>query len=200
VKTSSRRLKPDSYQTHQHKIDRLTPNSRQTHTALDTTIGATTVSFAFLTASVATVRTSFQFFSHRTNGAFVQLSLTDIGYYIIVTLDQVLCNYMSYTAYVFSTGDAFCFCFHSSLFFVVTSYFPYCNRCDSVFVKTSKIDLRTHALHSQYYIKLHHPRSSNALYDTLVLNYDVYTLRYSTYSEFMMDVSCRLVATLMFSK
>jgi hypothetical protein len=57
VKTSSRRLKPDSCQTHQHKTDRLTPDSRQTQTPPDPTIGATIASFAFLAATVATVRT-----------------------------------------------------------------------------------------------------------------------------------------------
>jgi hypothetical protein len=41
VKTSSRRLKPDSCQTHQHKTDRLTPDSRQTQTPPDSTIGST---------------------------------------------------------------------------------------------------------------------------------------------------------------
>jgi hypothetical protein len=35
MKTSSRRLKPDSRQTHQHKIDRQTPDSRQTQTPPD---------------------------------------------------------------------------------------------------------------------------------------------------------------------
>jgi hypothetical protein len=53
VKTSSRRLKPDSCQTHQHKTDRLTTDSRQTLTPPDTTIA----SFAFLATRVTAVRT-----------------------------------------------------------------------------------------------------------------------------------------------
>jgi hypothetical protein len=63
VKTSSRRLKPDACQTHQHKTDRLTPDSRQTQTPPGPTIGAIVALFVFLAARVATVRTSFQFFS-----------------------------------------------------------------------------------------------------------------------------------------
>jgi hypothetical protein len=49
VKTSSRRLKPDSCQTHQHITDRLTPDSCQTQTPPDPTRGVTTASFAFFT-------------------------------------------------------------------------------------------------------------------------------------------------------
>jgi hypothetical protein len=86
VKTSSRLLKPDSCQTHQHKTDRLTPDSRQTHTPPDPIAGVTIVSFAFLVTRVATVRTWFEFFPHRTNGALVQSSVTDIGYYIMSRL------------------------------------------------------------------------------------------------------------------
>jgi hypothetical protein len=81
-KTSSRRLKPDSCQTRQHKTDRLTPDSRQTQTPPDPTIGSTIASFAFLPTRVATVGTSFQFFPHRTNGALVQSSVTNTGLYI----------------------------------------------------------------------------------------------------------------------
>jgi hypothetical protein len=82
VKTSSRQLKPDSCQTHQHKTDRLIPDTRQKHTQPDSTIGAITAAFEFFATTVATARTLFKFFPHRTNGALVQLSLTDIGYYI----------------------------------------------------------------------------------------------------------------------
>jgi hypothetical protein len=53
VKTSSRRQKADSCQTHQHKTDRLSPDSSQTQTPPDPTIA----SFAFLATRVATVRT-----------------------------------------------------------------------------------------------------------------------------------------------
>jgi hypothetical protein len=56
MKTSSRRLKPNFSQTHQHKTERLTPDSRQTQTPPDPTIGSTTASFAFLATEVATVR------------------------------------------------------------------------------------------------------------------------------------------------
>jgi hypothetical protein len=38
--------------------------------------------FAFHATRVATVRTTFQFVPYRTNGALVQSSVTDIGYYI----------------------------------------------------------------------------------------------------------------------
>jgi hypothetical protein len=56
---SSKRLKPDSCQTHQYKPDRLTPYSWQPAPP-DHIIGATTASFAFLASRAATVRTSFQ--------------------------------------------------------------------------------------------------------------------------------------------
>jgi hypothetical protein len=51
VKTSSRLPKPVSCQTHQHKTDRLIPDSRQTQTPSDPTIGATIASFTFLHTS-----------------------------------------------------------------------------------------------------------------------------------------------------
>jgi hypothetical protein len=80
VATSSRRLKADSCQTHQHKTNRLTPHSSK---RADRTIGVTTESFAFLATTVATVRTQFQVFSpHRTNGVLVQSSVIDSGHYI----------------------------------------------------------------------------------------------------------------------
>jgi hypothetical protein len=56
VKTSSRRLKPDSCQTHQHKTDRLTPDFRQTQTPPDTTVGATFPSCTFFATRVAIIR------------------------------------------------------------------------------------------------------------------------------------------------
>jgi hypothetical protein len=83
MKTSSRRLKPDSCQTHQHKTDRLTPGSRQTQTPPDSTVGATIALFAFLATGVATVRTQFKLFLHQTNGVLVQSSVTVIGHYIM---------------------------------------------------------------------------------------------------------------------
>jgi hypothetical protein len=62
------------------RIDRLTPDSRQKHTALDTIIA----SFTSLATRLATVRT-FNLFSF-TNGAHVQSSVTDLGYYIRIDL------------------------------------------------------------------------------------------------------------------
>jgi hypothetical protein len=62
VQTSSRRLKPDSCQTRRHKVDRPTPDSRQTQNLLDPTIRTTIASFEFLPAIVATFKTYFQFF------------------------------------------------------------------------------------------------------------------------------------------
>jgi hypothetical protein len=56
-KWTSRGLKPDLCQTHQHKTDRLTPDSRHFQTPPDPTIGTTTASFAFLANRGATVRT-----------------------------------------------------------------------------------------------------------------------------------------------
>jgi hypothetical protein len=47
VKTYSRRPKPDSCQTHQHKTDRLTPDSRQTQSPPDPI-----TSFAFLATDI----------------------------------------------------------------------------------------------------------------------------------------------------
>jgi hypothetical protein len=82
VKTSSRRLKPDSCQTHQHKTEHLIPDSRQTQSPPDPTIGATIESFAFLATRVATVRTWFQFFSiTRTAHSYSQVWRT-----LVVTL------------------------------------------------------------------------------------------------------------------
>jgi hypothetical protein len=57
METSSQRLKPDSYQTHQHKTDRLTADSRQTQTPPGPTISDTIASFVFLITTFATVRT-----------------------------------------------------------------------------------------------------------------------------------------------
>jgi hypothetical protein len=82
VKTFSVQVKPYSCQMHQHKTDRLFPNSRQTQTPPDPTTGAIIASFVFLASSVATVRTWFQFLPHRTNGATVKSSVTDIDFYI----------------------------------------------------------------------------------------------------------------------
>jgi hypothetical protein len=67
MNTSSRRLKTDSCQTHQHKTDRLTPDSRQTQTPPDPTIASS----AFLLTRVATVRNWFKFFPNRKNGALI---------------------------------------------------------------------------------------------------------------------------------
>jgi hypothetical protein len=50
----------------------------------DSTLGANIVSFAFLVTTGATVRTQFQIFPHRMNGALVQTSVTDIGFYIMI--------------------------------------------------------------------------------------------------------------------
>jgi hypothetical protein len=76
VKTFSQWLKPDPCQTHQHKTDHTTPDSCQTQTPPDPTIGTTIASFAFLATRLATVRTYFQFFPHRTNGTLIQSSVT----------------------------------------------------------------------------------------------------------------------------
>jgi hypothetical protein len=61
MKTSSRRLKPDSSQTHQHKTDRLTPDSHQKQTPPASTVVANTASFELFVSRVATVRTCFIF-------------------------------------------------------------------------------------------------------------------------------------------
>jgi hypothetical protein len=90
VKTSSLRLKPDSCQTQKHKTDRLTPDSRQTQAPLYPTTGTTTATFAFIATRFATVITSFHFFPHRTNGALVKSSVTDIGYFLGVDTRLVL--------------------------------------------------------------------------------------------------------------
>jgi hypothetical protein len=58
-----------------------TQNSRRLPNA-DLTTGINTDSFAFLAFRVATFRTRFQFFPHRSNGALAQSSVTDIGHYI----------------------------------------------------------------------------------------------------------------------
>jgi hypothetical protein len=55
VKTSLRRLIPDSSQTHQHKTDRLASDSCQTQIPPDIAIGATIALFAFLATRVATI-------------------------------------------------------------------------------------------------------------------------------------------------
>jgi hypothetical protein len=79
MKTSARRLKPDSCQTHQHKADRLPPDLRQTQTPPDLTIGATISLIAFLATSRYR-RNLISALPHRTNAAFVQTSVADIGY------------------------------------------------------------------------------------------------------------------------
>jgi hypothetical protein len=48
----------------------------------DPTMHAAIASFQFLTTTVATVRTYFVFLPHRTNGALVQSSEADSGYYM----------------------------------------------------------------------------------------------------------------------
>jgi hypothetical protein len=54
MKTSSTRLKPDSCHKHQHKTDRLTPETRQMQIPPNPTIGSTIASFEFLDTRVAT--------------------------------------------------------------------------------------------------------------------------------------------------
>jgi hypothetical protein len=53
MKTNSRRLKPGSCQTHQHKTDLLTPDFHQTQTPADPTIAV----FVFLATRVPIVKT-----------------------------------------------------------------------------------------------------------------------------------------------
>jgi hypothetical protein len=67
VRTSSRRLKPDS---------------RQRQTPPDPTIGANIPSFAFLATEVANVKTKFRFLPQRMNSALIQASVTDNGFCI----------------------------------------------------------------------------------------------------------------------
>jgi hypothetical protein len=62
MEISSRQLKSDSCQMHQHWTDLLTPHSRQTQTWSHPTIGAIIPSFAFLDTRVATAVTSFSLF------------------------------------------------------------------------------------------------------------------------------------------
>jgi hypothetical protein len=113
LKTSSRRLEPDSSQTHQPKTDRLTPDSRQTQIPPDPTIA----SFVYLATRVATVRTQFQFFPLRTNDVFVQSSVTDIGCYIksrwITQFydDISVQNLLFFKSYVPETFQTFRHCF-----------------------------------------------------------------------------------------
>jgi hypothetical protein len=59
-----------------------TPDSRHKQTPPDPTINATTALSAFPATRVASVRNYVKFFSHRTNGALVESSVTDIGYYV----------------------------------------------------------------------------------------------------------------------
>jgi hypothetical protein len=80
MKTFWQQLKPNFFQTQPHKNESMTPDSHQTYTWPDPTIDSTIVSFALFATRVSTVRTSFQFFPHHTNGAVVQSSVTDIGY------------------------------------------------------------------------------------------------------------------------
>jgi hypothetical protein len=62
MKTSSRLLKPGSCQTHQHKTDRLNPDSSQMKTPPYPITAITLASFAFLATTVVTVRTDFNCF------------------------------------------------------------------------------------------------------------------------------------------
>jgi hypothetical protein len=83
VKTSSQRLKPDFWQMHPHKTDRLTPDSTQQQNAFYArSRHGTTVSFVFLSARISTVIIYFYFLLHRTNGTLVESSVMEIGYYI----------------------------------------------------------------------------------------------------------------------
>jgi hypothetical protein len=65
MKTTSQRLKPDSCEMHQHKTNRLIPDSRQTQNSLDPIIA----SFVFLATKVATgqYQNVIVKFPHRTN-------------------------------------------------------------------------------------------------------------------------------------
>jgi hypothetical protein len=80
METSSQRLKSDSYQTHQHKTDRVIPEPGQKQIAPDTT---TVASFEFpATRTPLSELNLFLFRRHRTNSALEQLSVTDSDYYI----------------------------------------------------------------------------------------------------------------------
>jgi hypothetical protein len=56
VQITSRRLQPDSCQTHRHKTDSLSTDSRQAQTPPDTTTGSVITSLAFLATRVAAIR------------------------------------------------------------------------------------------------------------------------------------------------
>jgi hypothetical protein len=70
------------------QTERLTPDSRRTQTPPKSTTGAIG-SFPFLATTVATIKMYFQSFPYHTNGALVQSSMTDIGYYIRITSRQI---------------------------------------------------------------------------------------------------------------
>jgi hypothetical protein len=89
-KTSSRRLKPDSCQKHQHKTDRLTSDSRQTQTP------PAQPRLHFLLPESPPSELNFNFFR-----ALVQSSVTDIGCYIRsrrITHDYTRCLSMTSAA------------------------------------------------------------------------------------------------------
>jgi hypothetical protein len=82
VKASPRRLKPDSCQSHQRKIDRLTPGYRQAQTPLDPIICASITSFVFLATRFSIVG----FFLYSTSEVLVQSCVTCIDYYTVCSL------------------------------------------------------------------------------------------------------------------
>jgi hypothetical protein len=73
-------MKPDSFQTHQHKTNRLTPDSRRSQTAKPYHRGH--YSHVCISCDNSGYRqiliTNFQ---HCMNGALAKSSVTDIGYY-----------------------------------------------------------------------------------------------------------------------
>jgi hypothetical protein len=75
VKTSSRRLKPDSCQTHQHKTDRLTSDSARPHRRRQH-------SLAGISSHHSRHRQNLIPFVSRHVKKLVQASVADIGYYI----------------------------------------------------------------------------------------------------------------------
>jgi hypothetical protein len=62
VEPKERLLKPNSCQTHESKIDRLTSDSRQTQTSPDPTIGATQPCLYFLLPQSPPSKINFNFF------------------------------------------------------------------------------------------------------------------------------------------
>jgi hypothetical protein len=71
------------------QTNRLTPDSRQTQTLPYTSKRATLSPFAFLAATVATVRKLFPFFPQGTNGALVQSNATNNGYFFALIMETV---------------------------------------------------------------------------------------------------------------